>query len=98
MKKQNFIKLFILTSIAAFILPSCSQENYTYKWKVAVVYTNGDKDTLDIQSQKMRNGGKLILPSSAQCLAYTDHSATLEIVACGVRKYEVLKEEKLPLN
>ena len=56
MKKND--KLFLLIPLFCilciiYILYNCSTsgdcrvKNYNYKWKVAVVYDNGDKDTLN---------------------------------------------------
>lgn len=104
-----FIKAFFMMLIMCCFL-SCSNygPDYTYKWKLAVVYTNGDKDTVNCQYDsfkgnecylylKISENGLLSNSGTEPCLTmscglYSDP------VVCGVRKYEILTFDKIPLK
>jgi len=106
---KNIIKsvLFIFVVILCFF--SCSGPiDYTYKWKLAVVYTNGEKDTMNCQYDSFNgNNCYLNLKVSEVGLIETnaiDPCITMgcgvyeEAVTCGVRKYKILSLEKVLLN
>jgi hypothetical protein len=104
--------IFLIISIISFtILYSCSNDikpNYTYKWKIAIVYTNGDKDTINCKYDsfkgnecflylKISENGLLSSGGTASCIV-TGCGFYSNVVACGVRKYEVLSLDKVPLE
>ena len=104
------IKSVLLILVAIFYLSSCSEGpiNYTYKWKIAVVYTNGEKDTINCQYDSFNgNNCYLNLKISEVGLVETnaiDPCITMgcgvyeEAVTCGVRRYEILSLEKVLLK
>jgi hypothetical protein len=108
---KNILLIIIIIIISLTILYSCSNDikpNYTYNWKVAVVYTNGDKDTLNCKYDsfkgnecflylKISENGLLSSGGTASCIVMGCGFYTT-VVACGVRKYEVLSLNKKPLK
>lgn len=110
---KNLIYQFgrhIFYLLLCVILISCSnfETNYTYKWKLAVVYTNGEKDTIKCQYDSFKNNecylylkisetGLISGAGTAPCIImgcgfYSD------VVACGVRKFEILSLDKVLLE
>jgi hypothetical protein len=100
---------FILLVMCCFL--SCSSNfgtNYTYKWKLAVVYTNGEKDTVNCQydsfkgnecylTLKISESGLLSSGGTEPCIIMGCGFYS-EPVVCGVRKYEVLNLDKVLLK
>lgn len=83
-------------------------DNYKYKWKVAVTYTNGDQDTLDCEYDSFKGnecflylshseGGPLSGGSSGNCII-TGCGFHKRLIVCGVRKYEVLTLDRIPIK
>ena len=82
--------------------------NYTYKWKLAVTYTNGDKDTINCQydsfksndcflTLKVSESGLLSSSETEPCIIMGCGFYS-EPVTCGVRKYEVISLDKVLLK
>ena len=104
-KKSFLVVLFIM--FVMFIFSSCSYNgpNYTYKWKLAVVYTNGEKDTVKCQYNSFKgNDCFLILQISEDGVLSSGGTAPCivigcgfysKVVVCGVRKYEILSLDKV---
>ena len=100
---------FILLVLCCFL--SCSSHfgtNYTYKWKLAVIYTNGDKDTVNCQYDSF-NGNECYLTLKISERGLLSSGGTepciimgcgfyIEPVVCGVRKYEIVKLDKVLLK
>ena len=110
MKAPLRITLSITIVMAMLLITHCTNlnNNYTYKWKVAVVYSNGDKDTLNCQydsfngntcyvSLKISDRGLLSGGGTDPCIVIGCGFYT-EIVACGVRRYEVVSLDKIPIG
>jgi len=103
------MKTLIFTLIMLCCFLSCKYgPDYTYRWKLAIVYTNGDKDTIDCQYDSF-NGNEcyLILKISSNGLVSSGGMEPCIVmwcgmyykpVACGVRKYDILKSDKIPLK
>ncbi len=104
------IMLFVILSIVIFSCPNKEYKpDYTYKWKFAVTYTNGDQDTINCQYNsfngnecylylKIENGG--IVSSGVEPCIIMGCGFYSEPVVCGVRKYEILSLDKeiLPIK
>ena len=100
---------FILLVMCCFF--SCSSNfgtNYIYKWKLAVVYTNGEKDTVNCQynsfkgnecylTLKISESGLLSSGGTEPCIIMGCGFYS-EPVVCGVRKYEILNLDKVLLK
>ena len=100
---------FILLVMCCFL--SCSSNfgtNYTYKWKLAVIYTNGEKDTVDCQynsfkgnecylTLKISESGLLSSGGTEPCIIMGCGFYSKPVV-CGVRKYEILNLNKVLLK
>jgi hypothetical protein len=100
---------FILLVMCCFF--SCSSNfghNYTYKWKLAVIYTNGEKDTVNCQynsfkgnecylTLKISESGLLSSGGTEPCIIMGCGFYS-EPVVCGVRKYEILNLDKVLLK
>lgn len=82
--------------------------NYTYKWKTSVTYTNGERDTLNYEYTtfkgneaytylKISESGLLSSGGTEPCII-VGCGFHQETITCGVRKYEVLALEKLPVK
>ena len=95
------MKKIILVIVIVISLLSCSSP-VTYKWKVAVVYQNGDRDTINIQ-HTCKNELELYIQTSVKrgfgaagvpaCLtAYSWESGCRKTFVCGVRSFEILNE------
>lgn len=94
------MKKLSLLLLATMLLTACSEESrtITVKAKVAVVYMNGDKDTIDIN----RTFVGAIAKPDADVTLYTSHGASCLVTyagfliqreACGVRKIQILSKE-----
>lgn len=97
--KHLLIPLLFL-SLTLCYLSSCKNDRYTYKWKLAVVYTNGDKDTINCQYNNLK-GYECYLTmkiSGTEPCIILNCGFYHEPVACGIRKGEVLSFEKTPLK
>ncbi len=99
-KTKSILKsLFILIVVCLF---SCSdnEPNYTYKWELDVVYTNGDTDIINCQYNSF-NGNECTLVfsifESSSCLVMYCGLRS-KSVACGVRKYKVVSLNKILLK
>lgn len=94
------MKTLSLFLLATLLLSACSEESrtITVKAKVAVVYLNGDKDTINIDRKFVDAVAKpevdVILYDSdgASCLI-TYAGFTIQREACGVRKIQILSKE-----
>jgi hypothetical protein len=95
--KNIFILLILILS-----LTGCKPKyppDYTYKWDVDVTYTNGDMETIH-HEQNSSKGIPLYLylrisETGSPCLCASNGYYTRYVIACGVRKYQILKEEKV---
>lgn len=103
MKILNYIFYLILIVV---LFNSCYNPDYNYKWTVKVTYFDGTSDTIQCGQNSFKgnivylklkiseNGG--LFGSSAgiiPCLIVGCGFYQTEI-ACGVRKYEILKFDK----
>jgi len=114
--KNNFLSIIVKSLILIIIiiimccLSSCfnNKNNYTYKWKLSVVYTNGDKDTIDCEydsfngndcylTLKISESGLLTSGGTEPCII-TGCGFYWKPVVCGVRKYEIISLEKILLE
>ena len=98
-------KLLILSVLFILLVSSCKYNpDYTYKWDIKVTYTNGDIDTLHHESNsfkgnpvvlylKTSESGVLVSGGTTPCLV-SSCGFYYETIVCGVRKYDVIKEEK----
>jgi len=84
--------------------------DYVYKWKLAIVYNNGDKDTVNCEIESYKGNlayidlymnrkeiGNINATSVPACIVM-DCGWKSKIVACSVRKFTVLTFEKLIIN
>ncbi len=108
---ETKISTLAFALLMTYFYISCSYLNepdYTYKWKVAIVYTNGDKDTLSCQYDSF-NGNKcyLTLKISENGLLSSGGTEPCIVmgcgfykkpVVCGVRKYEILKLDTIRIK
>lgn len=99
---------FILFVTCCFLSCSNSKTNYTYKWKLAVVYTNGEKDTINCQYDSFK-GNKCYLAFKISEHGVFSSGGTEPCiimgcgfysspVVCGVRRYEILSLDKVALE
>lgn len=95
--------------ILLFILFGCGKKplDYTYTFTVKITYLNGDTDTtsIDIDSYGGRKCGIYLSASSGNILSQGVTQPCIikgcglyrEAVSCGVRKFNILKTEKVLL-
>lgn len=104
------IKYIIGLMLLPFLI-SCDSmgDNYTYTFETKVVYTDSSIDTLTFSKDSFKGNpvGIYLTSGSASSLLSNGNSAgCLKVVcgmrqttiACGVRRYEILKTTKIPLN
>jgi hypothetical protein len=105
------IRYFLYILLVAILFSGCAYkhaQNYNYKWKVKVIYTNGDIDTIQCERNsfngneaylwlKISEPGILISGGTSPCLI-TQCGFYEDVIVCGVRKYEVLLSEKIPVE
>lgn len=106
----TFLLFVLLLSLFMLLLSACQkyEPDYTYTWVVAVVYTNGDNDTITCSRDsfkgnpciiylKTQSNGFITSGMPEPCLV-TGCGFYSTAITCGVRKYEVLSElrEVLP--
>lgn len=91
--------ILVIISICCFLSCKTKQvRDYTYKWKIEIVYTNGDMDTINCQLNTHKGiQGFLTISRSGACLL-KGCGGYSEPVVCGVRKFEVLQLDTLPLD
>ena len=107
MKKLNYIIYPILITI---LLCSCIEygQDYNYRYKVKVTYTNSAIDTLECNRDSF-NGNKVYLYlkiSESGLLSSGGTSPYLVIgcgfhkrtIVCGVRKFEILSSDTIAIN
>ena len=71
MKTKNVIYGVLL--IVSIFLSGCKYgPDYTYTWKVAVVYTNGDKDTLNCQYDSFKGNECFLYLKTSESGALTN--------------------------
>ena len=107
MKAKNVL-YGVLLLVVVFLSGCKYGPDFTYKWKVAVVYTNGDKDTLNCQYDSFKGNECFLYLKTTESGLLTSASVSPCIVigcgvyskpvACEVRKYEILSLDKIPLE
>ena len=101
--------LKILFGLLVLVLFSCGRHyppDYEYKWKIAIVYTNGDKDTLNCGVTTYKgNEAHVFLRTTGTAFSGAAGPCLLMIcgwyespIACGIRKYDIINEEKIPVK
>ena len=93
------MKKILLILILGFLIScNCSkdtkQETFVHKWKIDVVYTNGEKETIDCSFKTRRTNVEITLISHDEPCIVMRTIDDAKIVACGVRKFEVISHEK----
>lgn len=87
----------ILFSFIIFACISCNfskkEKSYGFNLKFAVVYTNGDKDTIYYNIRTKTQHISDYLSDQACLTVYYDVTFTqYDYLACGVRKYKLLEK------
>jgi len=94
-------KIILLLTILLFV--SCSKGNpYKIQWEVEVVYTDSSSEVLMIESPIVRYKDlyyepRIFLNSylTSPCLKMAVFNKTRKSIACEVRKFKILKREKI---
>jgi len=102
---NNFIKILILL----LIVVSCRYgQDYRYEWKVKVTYDNADIDTLDVSRDsfkgnicyiglKIYEGGALSDAGVTPSLVTGCGAFYQTTIVTGVRKFEILESDTIPI-
>ena len=96
-------KLRLIIAVMFMALLFSCKPYVMHKWKVVVVYTNGDVDTLNIQCES-KNKPHLYIQTSERkgygaagvpaCLsAYESVHGKIKTFCCDVRKFEILEND-----
>ena len=91
--------LIIILFLAIF-LSSCEKRkpDFNYKFTVAVVYMNGDKDTVTCSKNSFRgNEVECFIDYHGNLVVYGTMYGDSEIIVCGVRSCETISTEKTPI-
>jgi len=76
--------------------------DYTYKWDIEVTYTNGDIDTISCGRDSFK-GNEVSLYLSARSSGFSGSGSACvymscgmekEAIVCGVRKFDIICEQK----
>ncbi len=107
MIKSNYIIYLVLITI---LFCSCTEygQDYNYRYKVKVTYTDSAVDTLECNRNSFK-GNKVYLYlkiSESGLLSSTGTSPCLVIgcgfykktIVCGVRKFEILSSDTIAIN
>jgi len=98
--------LFLQITFLCFILNSCIKysQDYDYKWKVKVTYTNSDIDTLECGRKSFKGNEVILYLKTNTPGLLSDASVPVcltvscgfydTIIVCGVRKFEILSFKK----
>ena len=83
-----------------FLAMSCfdvSETKYTNEWMVAVIYTNGEQDTIICHAHTYKPTNWLSLVLDESCLITAGMHNHLTFV-CGIRQYEIIEQKILPIG
>lgn len=78
--------------ILLILLVSC-RPNITYNYKLELTYYDGKKEIIYYTGCANVTNGKPALNQQG-CLIQ-DHSPCYKLIACGVRRFEVLKQDRI---
>jgi hypothetical protein len=101
MKTKNKLSLMFIFLLFVCVTLSCTQStnygpDYSYKWKIKTTYTNSAIDTIDCSYDSF-NGNEcvVILRGDGGGCINMQCGLRRKIVACGVRRFEILNFEKI---
>lgn len=93
--ESKMSKIAYMLLLVAVLSTSCT--DYIYKVNIKVTYTNGD---IEYKHYNIRNLENIYLSNSG-CLSYLYGHKGIgresNTIACGVREFEIIKEEKYEL-
>ena len=98
MRKILFLLLFVFVFMSCEHSKKINKVEYLYKWKIDVTYDNGDKEIIDCEFKSRHNSEiKLSTSDGSACIVIIG-LVDYKTVCCGVRKFNIISEEKIPAN